>query len=177
MTLNYICVACQLRHEPRCALDWSSQAISLSREHGFRASEIWATLIHGWALGELGQAREGLALIREGIAAWRGPGISAGLFHHDLGMLAELHLKLGQPHEALALLTEALERAPAEGQHFYEAELYRLKGEALRGLGHEPEAHECFLHALQVSREQGARAFEQRALEELRAPSVEHHPL
>ena len=172
--LNYICVACQLRWEARCALDWSAQAISLAREHGFRASEIWATLIHGWAMGELGQARAGLALIRDGIAAWRGPGISAGLFHHDLGLMAELHLKLGQPHEALALLTEALERAPTEGQHFYEAELLRLRGEALRELGHEAEARECLLRAIQVARQQGARAFEQRAQDALGALAPEH---
>jgi class 3 adenylate cyclase/tetratricopeptide (TPR) repeat protein len=172
--LNYICVACQLRHEARCALEWSGQAISLAREHGFRASEIWATLIQGWAMGELGQARAGLALIRDGIAAWRGPGISAGLFHHDLGLLAELHLKQEQPHEALALVTEALERAPTEGQHFYEAELHRLRGEALRGLGHEEQARDCFLRAIQVARQQGAHAFEQRAQEALEARPPEH---
>ncbi|XHF14907.1 tetratricopeptide repeat protein [Archangium gephyra] len=127
-------------------------------------------------MGELGQARAGLALIREGIAAWTGPGISAGLFHHDLGLLAELHLKLGQPHEALTLLTEALERAPTEGQHFYEAELNRLRGEALRGLGHEAEARECFLRAIQVARQQGARGFEERAQDALGALAAEHHP-
>ncbi|MFY0563214.1 protein kinase domain-containing protein [Archangium lansingense] len=177
MVLNYICVACQLRREARCALEWSAQAISLAHEHGFRASEIWATLIHGWAMGELGRAQEGLALIRNGIAAWMGPGISAGLFHQDLGLLSELHLKLGQPHEALALLDEALERAPTEGQHFYEAELHRLRGETMRMLGHDSEARECFLRAIQVARQQGARAFEQRALEELRALPPEHYPL
>ncbi|HYO57051.1 protein kinase domain-containing protein [Archangium sp.] len=174
--LNYICVACQLRREARCALEWSAEAITLAREHGFRASAIWATLIHGWAMAGLGQARAGLALIREAIEAWRGPGISAGLFHHDLGLLAELHLKLEQPHEALALLTEALERAPVEGQHFYEAELHRLRGMTLRALGREPEARECFLRAIQVARQQGARAFEQRALEELGTRPPEQHP-
>ncbi|MFE8604769.1 protein kinase domain-containing protein [Archangium violaceum] len=175
--LNYICVACQLRREARCALEWSAQAIALAHEHGFRASEIWATLIQGWAMAELGQARAGLKLIRESIAAWRGPGISAGLFHHDLGLLAELHLKLGQPHEALALLNEGLERAPTEGQHFYEAELHRLRGEALRVLGHELDARECFLRAIQVAHRQGARAFEQRAREALGAQPPEHHHL
>ncbi|HYO67497.1 MAG TPA: protein kinase [Archangium sp.] len=175
MVLNYMCMACQLRREARCALEWSAQASAIAHEHGFRASEIWATLIHGWAMAELGQARAGLTLIRDGIAAWRGPGISAGLFHHDLGLLAELHLKLGQPHEALAYLNEALERAPTEGQHFYEAELHRLRGEALRGLGHEQDARECFLRAIQVARHQGARAFERRAQAALGARPPEQH--
>ncbi|QRK11914.1 protein kinase [Archangium violaceum] len=174
--LTYLSVASQFRRDVRCALEWSDQAIALSHEHGFRALRIWATLIHIWAMAEQGHAREGLALMREAIAGWGGPGISSGLFHHDLGLLAELHLKLGQPGEALALLTEALERAPTQTQHFYEAELQRLRGEALRALGRETEAREFFWRAIQVARQQGARAFELRALGDLRGPPSAQHP-
>ncbi|WNG32896.1 protein kinase [Archangium violaceum] len=174
--LTYLSVACQLRREARCALEWSDQAIALSNEHGFRAMQVWATIIRIWALSELGHAREGLALMREAIAGWHGLGVSSGLFHHDLGLLAELHLKLGQPDEALTLLTEALERAPMQTQHFYEAELHRLRGEALRALGRETEAREFFRRAIQVARQQGARAFERRALEDLTRPSSAQHP-
>jgi tetratricopeptide (TPR) repeat protein len=172
--LTYITVACQLRGEVHRALEWSEEAIALSREHGFRAWRVWSTLIRIWALTEQGHARAGLALMRKAIGGWDEPGIRAGLYHHDLGLVANLHLKLEQPGEALAVTTEALERTQREGQHFYEAELHRLRGKAWRALGHETEARESFLRALQVARQQEAHAFEQRALEELGALTPEH---
>jgi class 3 adenylate cyclase/tetratricopeptide (TPR) repeat protein len=174
--LAYITVACQLRDEVDCALEWSEEAIALSREHGFRAWRVWSTLIRIWALTEQGHARAGLALMRKAIGGWDEPGIRAGLFHHDLGLVADLHLKLGQPREALEATTEALERTQTEGQHFYEAELHRMRGKAQRALGHESEARESFLRALQVARQQGAYAFERRALEDLGALAPEPHP-
>ncbi len=165
--LTYITVACQFRDEVGCVLEWSEEAITLSREHGFRAWLTWSTLVRIWALTELGHARAGLSLMHKAIKGWDEPGIRVGLFHHDLGLLASLHLKLGQAREALGVTTEALARTRTEGQHFYEAELHRLRGQALRELGREEEARGCFQQALQVAHQQGAHAFERRALESL----------
>ena len=165
--LTYITVACQFRGEVKCVLEWSEEAITISREHGFRAWLTWSTLVRIWALTELGHARAGLALMHKAIKGWDEPGIRVGLFHHDLGLLAGLHLKLGQAREALEVTTEALARTRTEGQHFYEAELHRLRGQALREFGREEEARGCFQQALQVARQQGAYAFARRALESL----------
>ncbi|WP_257460037.1 protein kinase domain-containing protein [Archangium lipolyticum] len=170
--LTYLAVACQLRGEAECALEWSEEAITLSNEHGFRAWRVWATLIRIWALSEAGDPKGRLALMRETMRGWEEPGIRAGQRHHDLGLLAGLYLKLGQPREALELTTEGLERAKTSGEHFYEAELHRLRGEALRALGHEPEARECFQRAVRLAREQGAATFERRALHELEAHAL-----
>jgi class 3 adenylate cyclase/tetratricopeptide (TPR) repeat protein len=167
--LTYLAVACQLRGEVECARKWSEEAIALSNEHGFRAWRVWSTLIRIWALSEAGDTRGRLALMREAMRGWEEPGIRAGQRHHDLGLLAGLSLKLGQPGEALELTTEALERVKTSGEHFYEAELHRLRGESLRALGHETEARESLLRAVRVAREQGATAFERRALHQLEA--------
>jgi predicted ATPase len=173
--LTYIAEARQLRGDVRRALDWSNAALTLAREHGFRGYQSWATLIRGWAWGEQGQAREGLRSIRESLAGWDAPGSKTNKLHMEFGLMAGLHLKLGQPREALAVSTEALRQLEPGGQHFYEAELHRLRGEALRALGQEPEARECFLQALQTARRQGAHTFEQRALESLGARPREQH--
>ncbi|WP_257460396.1 protein kinase domain-containing protein [Archangium lipolyticum] len=173
--LTYISEACQLRGDVRRALAWSNEALTLAREHGFRGYQSWATLIRGWAWGEQGHAREGLRSIRESLAGWDAPGSKTNKLHMEFGLMAGLHLKLGQPHEALAMSTTALRQLETGGQRFYEAELHRLRGEALRALGHEPEAHECFLRALQTARQQGARTFERRALESLGALAMEQH--
>jgi hypothetical protein len=46
-------------------------------------------------------------------------------------LLAEAYGKAGQEKEGLAALAEALAAADRTGEHLYEAEMYRLKGELL----------------------------------------------
>ena len=57
------------------------------------------------------------------------------------------------------MLTEALAWVDKNGERYYEAELYRLKGELLR---HAEEAEACFHHALDIARSQQAKSFELR---------------
>jgi hypothetical protein len=53
-----------------------------------------------------------------------------GIFHsYFLALLAEAYGKAGQAEERLAALAEALTVVDKSGERFYEAELYRLKGE------------------------------------------------
>ena len=48
--------------------------MALSREHGFAFFLAEATFFRGWALAEQGQGEEGIAQIRQGLAAWRATG-------------------------------------------------------------------------------------------------------
>jgi predicted ATPase len=48
-----------------------------------------------------------------------------------LALLAETYGEMGQIEEGLAVLAEALSAVHRTGEHFWEAELYRLKGELL----------------------------------------------
>ena len=80
-------------------------------------------------------------------------------------MLAEAYEKAGQADEGLQVLAEALTAAHATGERQHEAELYRLKGELLlqQDVLDEQEAESCFRQALDVARQQQAKAFELRA--------------
>jgi len=51
------------------------------------------------------------------------------------------------------------------GERWYEAELYRLKGELLlqQHADHQAEAETCFHHAIEIARNQQAKSFELRA--------------
>ena len=66
--------------------------------------------------------------------AWRTTGAELGrpVF---LGLLAEVDGKAGKAEEGLALLAEALAMVDKTGQRYYEAELYRLKGELTLRMG------------------------------------------
>jgi predicted ATPase len=71
-----------------------------------------------------------------------------------------------QPEAGLAVLAEALTVAHANGEHHYEAELYRLKGELLlkQDVPDEPEAERCLCQAVDVARQQQAKSLELRAV-------------
>ena len=136
-----------------------------------RGSSLGATgaLMQGWALVEEGQAEEGVAQIRQGLAARRATGTE--LYRPwFLALLAEAYGKVWQAAEGLVVLAEALAVVDKTGERFWEAELHRLQGELTlqsRGSGLpstvEAEAEQCFHQALAVARTQQAKSWELRA--------------
>jgi predicted ATPase len=103
---------------------------------------------------------------------------------HFLALLAEAYGKVGKAGEGLTALAEALTVADKTGERFYEAELYRLKGQlTLQRLNvqgstfnvanpqsltpnpqAEAEAEACFLKAIEIARHQQAKSLELRAV-------------
>jgi len=79
--------------------------------------------------------------------------------------LAEACLALGQFDAALAVTDEALAAGKALGDRHSDAELHRIKGEALLGqsAANQAQAAACFHEALAVSRRQQAKSLELRA--------------
>jgi TOMM system kinase/cyclase fusion protein len=123
-----------------------------------------ATMLGGWGLAEQGQEVEGLAQMRQGLTAYRATGAALGL-PHFLAWLAEACGSAGQAEEGLHGLAEALSIVESQGQRWWEAELYRLKGELLRARAaeHHTEADTCFRQALEIARRQQAKSLELRA--------------
>jgi predicted ATPase len=82
-----------------------------------------------------------------------------------LELLAEAYGKSGQQEEGLTVLIEALRAVEETGEHFYEAELYRLRGEFLLHLSsdNQQEAETCFQHAISIAQSQQAKSWELRA--------------
>ena len=161
----------QFRREARTAQARAEASIDLVAEHGF--SSLWrahGTLVRGWALAEQGQAEAGIAHIRHALEVRQTHGFCLMRPYH-LGFLSEALGKAGRAPEGLAVLAEALATAQQTGERWYEAELYRRKGELLlqpSGSGvpspeREAEADACFLRAIDIARNQEARLFELRA--------------
>jgi predicted ATPase len=114
-------------------------------------------MLRGWALAEQGQGEEGIAQIRQGLTAYRATGAEL-MRSYFLALLAEACGKAEQAKEGLAALAEALTVVDKSGERFYEAELYRLKGELLLVQeGHKKKSEDgeqCFLQAMEVARHQ-----------------------
>ena len=166
---TYVSVACMMRRDAAGTLRLAEECQALSRDHWFRLWLMWSGLLRGWALSELGHPEDGLAQLRYWLGQWRRAGVRAGMPLH-LGMLAEVHLRLRQPHEARAVAREGLKWAVTLSESYWTSELHRIEGEALRAMGREEEARGCFSQAASVARAQAAYGFEQRALEALGLP-------
>jgi DNA-binding SARP family transcriptional activator/predicted ATPase len=120
------------------------------------------TRFRGEALAMLGQVQEGMAQMREGMAAEQSVGVRAFL-SGTRGSLAEAQAKAGQPEQGLTILAEALTLVEQTSERHWEAELYRLKGELLLMQGDEAEAEASLHNAIEVARHQQAKSWELRA--------------
>ncbi|ATB34142.1 protein kinase domain-containing protein [Melittangium boletus] len=164
--LLYAAVACQMRGDARGTLALAEASLDLAHEHRVRLLVEWVTwagLLRAWALSELGLNEVGLEQMRLGLSRWRMAGLNGGLSYH-VGMLAQVHLRRGQPQESLRAVNAALQWVESLDERFYEAELYRVGGQAWRALGDETRAREFLQNAARIAHEQGAGRFERRAL-------------
>jgi predicted ATPase len=163
----------QFRGERLAAREQVEALLALSSEQGFAFWLAYGTILRGWVLAEEGQGEEGIAQIRQGLAACRATGAELYRPYH-LTLLAKAYGKANQAEDRLSAMSEALMLVDKTGERFYEAELYRLKGELLltqegnrlQAIGHREkmdEAEECFLKAIEIARKQQAKSLELRA--------------
>jgi predicted ATPase/DNA-binding winged helix-turn-helix (wHTH) protein len=110
----------------RCA----EEVLTLATEQELPFWRALATVGRGWAFVGHGRVEEGSAQIRQGIDAFSAMGATLGRSTY-LCMLAEAYSKMGRVEEGLNLLAKELELSHTTGERWYEAELYRLKGELL----------------------------------------------
>jgi len=149
----------QIRREPHKVEEFTDEAIPLIASHGSAVGAANATMLRGWARVSRGDTEGGIALMQEGLEAWRATG-SKFQIPYRLARAAEAHLIAGRIEEGLRLTDEADIRS---GDLWFLPELYRIKGELLLEAGDHDEAERCLCEALNGAEEQGARLLELRA--------------
>jgi DNA-binding winged helix-turn-helix (wHTH) protein/predicted ATPase len=166
-TCNYAANFYQRCREPIRAQEWAEAAMTVSRTQGFPFFLAWSTVLQGWALAEQGQEEAGMTQLHQGLAAWRATGAELTR-PYMLAILAEMYGKSAQATAGLKILDEALAAVDRTAEHWWEAELYRLKGELLQQVADDgkqtmwtPEA--CLQQALVIARRQQAKVLELRA--------------
>ena len=82
-----------------------------------------------------------------------------------LASIAEIYEMQGQIEEGLQTINNALNLIKKTEEHWWEAELYRLKGEILllESVNNQIDAESCFIKALEIARTQEAKSLELRA--------------
>jgi class 3 adenylate cyclase/predicted ATPase len=154
----------QLRRDASATYEHAEAAVALSTEQGFTQWVAMGTSLRGWALAMQGQGEEGMAQVRQGLAAWRATG-AALLVPYFCTLLADVCAHLGHPEDGLQALAEAHTLVEQHEERWWEAEICRLRGLLLLRQPGTPQAEaETWLRrALDVARRQQAKSLELRA--------------
>jgi predicted ATPase len=144
------------------AITLGDEIIALCREYEFPQEAEWARGFQASAMAREGRTAEGVAQLREGLAALQAlrSGLTRTMF---LALYADALLRAKDVRQGLAAVDEGFAHAERTNEHGFDAELHRIRGELLILAGDEIAAEETLRKALDISRQQEARSFELRA--------------
>jgi predicted ATPase len=179
LALQWASTLHRFRREEQATQKRAEAVMALAQEQGFVQRLAGGTGLRGWALAMQGARAEGIAEMRQSLATYQTIGAGLGQTQY-FALLAEVYGQTGQSAAGLAIVGDALGMVDKHGERFWEAELYRLKGELLlqSGIrdpqsevltpdsGHstpDPEAEVSFCQALDIARRQQAKSLELRA--------------
>jgi predicted ATPase len=188
LALSFAAGLHQCRGEGQRTREGAEALIALSREQGFPFYVAVGTVSRGWAVAERGQGEKAIPQMHQALAALQAMGVKLSQPYY-LSLLAEIYGKGGRAEEGLGMLAAALATVKQTGERYYEADLYRLKGELTRqkeaGGGRREasppspqasslppqvspevalEVEGCFQKAIEIARGQSARSLELRAV-------------
>jgi class 3 adenylate cyclase/predicted ATPase len=136
-TISFSALLHQLLRQPQAVQERIETIFPLSQEQGFTQYAALQTILHGWSLTAQGRVEEGILRMQDGLTAWRAIGAELCLPYY-LALLAEAQAQAGNAMEGLHLLDEALASVHNNSERWWEAELYRLRGELLLRLRKTP---------------------------------------
>ena len=116
----------------------------------------------GWSVASLGDPESGAAQMEMMCAAMDDAGVRM-LRHFWLGLRADVELMAGHHQAALEIAERGLADADDTNERWYEAELHRLKGEALLVFVTKPLHSQSSQTAVAIAERQGAAGLKRRA--------------
>ena len=161
--LHHLCLFYQRRGETPALAAHADELLALAAERGFPFWSALGLIFRGWALAAQGQGSEGLAQLRDGVAAYRATGgrLIPALRSRPPGR----GVPGGRPaRRVLRPVARHQNACEAHGLHLFEPELHRCAAELLLAL-QEPDPDEAaarFERAMAAARAQGAELWELR---------------
>ena len=175
--LFFAAIIHQLRREASKAQEYAEATIAISNQHGLTMYKAMATIVRSWAVIVQGGEKGLIEEMQDGLATLEG--LETKLVRpHFLALLVEAFATSRRLEEGVPILDEALEIVNNNGEGYYEAELYRLKGQIMlgqpaviskmRSSGLHParfeNAERCFGQAIKIAQQQMAKSLELRAV-------------
>ena len=159
--LTYALIATYFTYsgDPQTSLYWCDSALHVASESGFDHWTALATILKGSAKCKLGDLDLGMQLIREGVSRWKATGAdnSKPVFY---AFETEAWLLAKNRTAARAAIDRGLALSNITKDSYYDAELWRLQGEAAGGT---TAKQERFNNAIALARSQKAKSLELRA--------------
>jgi predicted ATPase len=142
----------------------AERILALSQENDLGDYLSWATLLHNLAQGFDGQPEAKIDQARQSLDVVRAKGLEFAM-PYWLAHLAELSGLAGQIAAGLDTTAVALTQIERTGERFWEAEVWRIKGDLLLQTDNHPqaEAEDCYHKAIEVAQRQSAKSLELRA--------------
>jgi predicted ATPase len=164
LALRWAAVLHYLRREAPLTQARAEASIIIATDHGFLEQVALVTPLRDWALAANSQGEERIAQSLRGLAASQATEATRDRSDR-LALLAETFAQVGQITKALEALAEGLATVGKSRIRWWEAELYRLRGELLllQTTTQPEEAEVCFQQALAVARCEQAKSLELRA--------------
>ncbi|MGB5528094.1 MAG: AAA family ATPase [Gemmatimonadota bacterium] len=137
-------------------------AMRVAGEQEYAYVTALGTMIRGWLAGQLGDLEAGARGMDDGLKAFQATGAEIAVpFFKTLR--AEQLVRAGRSAEALRLLDDAATRIRRWGERWQEAEVYRVRGNALSAGNGDPlpaEAEAAYRSAIDIAKAGGAKAWE-----------------
>ena len=129
------CILFAIREESATVAQLTEELLPLARENGFNLWANMAQIFRGWTMADIEGSRAGTALMQKTIQALEDQEVDKSCY---LGLLGKAYLRTGQFERAGEAVRQGLNHANKFGEHYYTAELLRLRGEVELCCGVEP---------------------------------------
>ena len=154
----------QQRGEMEAASMWIEGLSEIGMERGLPRFVTQADFLRSQLLLDQGRVEEGIVEMKRAVGT-RLERFAGREHSYYIASIGEALGRGGQIPAGISAVTDEIARAARVGESFYEAELYRIKGDLLLKLAapDEEQAEGCFQKALEVARGQKAKSLELRA--------------
>ncbi|CAN7585439.1 AAA family ATPase [Rhizobium sp. LjRoot98] len=158
------CILMSFRQDVETLERLVDELVPLAARNGFQLWLNFASFFSGWAKAAGRQDASGLTQMKHICDNMGDQEVDKTCY---LGVLTDSYLRMGRIDEATAAVDQGLRLARRTGEHYYMPELLRLRGELLRQTGRAAQARRSFQEAISFARDQGAKAWEERAKQSL----------
>jgi class 3 adenylate cyclase/predicted ATPase len=143
----------------------ATELLSVSSEYGFPFWQAAGSFFQGWVLAQKDHKKAGIEQMERSMKAFQDTGAHSVL-PYFMSAVAEVYLENGQVRDSLKWLEEAEGAAKKNSEHFFDAEIYRLKAEATYASNRPniKEVKSLLWRAIETARRQQLKILELRAL-------------
>jgi predicted ATPase/class 3 adenylate cyclase len=163
--LNHHAWLYQFFKDPDMVDKYATELLTVSEEHGFPFWQVAGTFFKGWVLTQRKKEKLGIKQMEDSLKAFQAIGIRS-ILPYFMTALAEVYLDTAQPEKSLNWLENAEKTAKINSEHFFDAEIYRLKGEVMFALDRQnkPDAESLLWRSIETARRQKLKILEIRSL-------------